>query len=110
MSNYNLEITQGDSFILNVNATNSDGSYINLSGYGVRGQIRYQYSSTNVMMDLQPVIASQASGLISINVPGTGTAALKVGVFPYDVEITGSNNYCLKYLRGYALVGAEVTR
>jgi hypothetical protein len=110
-SNYNLEIIQGNSFILNVNAQNSDGSFINLSGYGARGHVRYQYSSTGILLDLQPSVHnSYISGLVSINIPSTGTVNLPIGVFPYDLEITGANNYCLKYLRGYANVLPEATK
>lgn len=110
-SNYNLEIIQGNSVILNLNATNSDGSYINLSGYGARGHIRYQYSSSGILLDLQPSIHnSYISGLININLSSTGTAALPIGIFPYDLEITGANNYCLKYLKGYANISPEATK
>lgn len=110
-STYTLEIIQGNSLDLQINATNSDGSYINLSGYGARGQIRYLYGATGVLLDLHPTVHnSYVSGIININIPSTGTAALPVGTFVYDIEITGANDFCLKYLRGYAPVSPEATR
>lgn len=117
MSNtYDIELVIGSSTILQVNATNSDGSYINLSGYQARGQVRYSYSSDTILLNLNPTIAtSYVSGIVNLNITGSFTTGLKPGVFPYDLEIysTGSNGvetYTTKFLRGYCYCYPEVSR
>lgn len=107
---YNLTILQGDSFSLRVNASNSDGSYINLSGYGARGSIKYSYSNTGILLNLNPTIHNSfVSGIVDIYVSGSQTESLPVGIFPYDIEVTGSNGYVNKFIRGYANISPEVT-
>lgn len=111
MNTYDLQIIQGNSLILQLNAINDDGTYINLSGYGARGQVRYSYSSTGILLDLQPTVnSSYTSGIVNINIQSTGTSVLPIGSFPYDLEVTGSNNYCTKFLRGYANIYPEATK
>jgi hypothetical protein len=109
MTSYNLEIIKGSTFSARVTATNSDGSYINLTNFNARGYIRYSYGSTGILLDIQPSVdSSYVSGIVNINIPSTGTSLLPVGVFPQDIEIY-SGNYVVKFLRGYASVLPEAT-
>jgi hypothetical protein len=107
---YNISAIQGSTLLLNLNLTNSDGSYINLSGYGIRGFVREKYSSTGILFNLNPSInSSYVSGLIQISGTATGLAKLPIGKFVFDIELSGSNEYILKALRGYFLISPEAT-
>lgn len=109
---YDLGIIQGSTFNVTLTLTNDvDGSYINLSGYNVTGQMRSYYRSNNVLLGLSPTIYSAISGMININISGSQTASLPVGMFPFDIEIYNSDeSSVLKPIRGYAQISPEVTR
>jgi len=115
MTTYTLNLIQGNSTTLRITATDQNGTAINLSGQNVRGQVRYTYGSTGVLLDLHPTIYSAVSGIVQINISGSQTANLPVGTFPYDLEsaVTGSDgsetSVC-KFLRGYAEISPETTR
>ena len=103
---YNISAIKGSTLLLNINCSNSDGSYINFSGYSARGYVRYNYSSTGILLDLQPVLdSSYISGLIRISGAATGLANMPVGTFVYSVEAeqTGvsPDKYVFSPLRGY---------
>lgn len=113
MSNfYNITGTQGETLLLNLTCTNADGTYINLSGYGVSGQVKKQFSSTSVLFNLNPRIISYVSGVIQVSGSATGLAAIPTNVYPYDIEcyVTGvTDPYTFKPIRGYLYLFPEVT-
>ena len=89
MSNsYNFNITQGNSFIVYLNAMNSDGTSINLSGYSGRGYVKNQYSDNTYIYNLNPSpFGPLESGIIAISGAPIDTSLLPVGEFIYNVEI-----------------------
>src|SRR5260221_9507835 len=101
MSNsYDFNITKGCSFSVTLNAQNSDGSYINLSGYSARGYVKNFYNSTGVILNLNPTpVAPFESGQILVAGTAQSTASLFEGSFLYDIEIY-SSTYGLKILNG----------
>ncbi len=107
---YDFCITQGSSFSLQLNARNSDNSYINLSGYSASGQVRFRYSDTGVLVNLAPLIhPSYISGLLDINLTAAQTSLLPVTLGRYDLEIY-SGTYVCKLLQGKVSIFGEVTR
>lgn len=107
---YNFEVIKGSSFSTKLNLKNSDGSYINLSGYSARGYVKYRYSDSGYFLDLQPYIdPSYISGLIVVSGSGNATALLPVSSFVYDIEIFTSGNYVLKPIRGIFSILPEST-
>lgn len=103
-SSYNFNITQGCSFLVYLNATNSDGTKINLSGYAARGIVRDQYSDIKYILNLNPTpIEPFDSGVLLISGAAQDTLNLPVGEFLYDIEIT-SSNYGLKVAEGSFVV------
>lgn len=110
-STYNLDILQGNTFSIRVNASNEDGSLINLQGYTSSGHIRYNYGSSGYLLDLAPQIHnSYVSGIVDIILTSQETAALPVGCFPYDLEaISSGGATTTKFLKGYASVSPEAT-
>ena len=110
---YNITGYQGDYLQLSLNVISSSGTAISFSGYDVRGQVRASYGSTGIMLDLQPTITSDISGLISISIPSTGSAAMPVNEYVYDIERYPSGNISgnsIKLLRGKFSILPEVTR
>jgi len=109
-STYNISAVQGNTLLLNVTANDSAGSPLNLSGYLVRGHVKYNYSSSDILLNLNPTITSYANGTINLSGSATGLAAMPVGVFVYDLEAAQvSGEYVTKFLRGYFNLGPEAT-
>lgn len=108
-SSYNISAIQGNTLLLNVTANDSAGSPLNLSGYSVRGNVKYKYSSTGSLLNLNPSITSPANGSISISGNAADISAMPVGTFVYDLEAYNSGEYVTKFLIGYFYVSPEVT-
>jgi hypothetical protein len=105
---YDIDITQGSTLLLPITCRDSSNNYINFTGYSARGFVKYSYSNTGILLDLQPQIhSSYVSGLITLSGHATGTANLKPGVFVYDVEASGSDGYIFKPIMGYCHVSPE---
>ena len=110
---YNITGYQGDNIQLTLNLKDSNGAALNLSGYGVRGQVRASYGSTGVLLDLNPTITSALSGSVSINIDSYISADIPVSDHIYDIErypsgiLTGNS---IKLMRGKFSILPEVTR
>tara|TARA_B100000287_G_scaffold384422_1_gene390894 strand:- start:109 stop:483 length:375 start_codon:yes stop_codon:yes gene_type:complete len=112
-STYNLDISQGETYSIRLNAKDSAGSKINLSGYTARGVIKYRYGNTGYLLDLDPDVVSGtngnalASGYIDIALTPNQTSNLPVGQFVYDIEISGGTSV-FRVVQGKAVVNPEV--
>ena len=120
-TSYNISTIQGDNLQIALSLRDQYSNPINLSGYDVRGVVKYAYGFTGIsglIVDLAPVINSgisgsfYASGLININIPSYTMASIPVGSFVYDIErfpqgIPTGNS--IKLLRGKFIVSPEVT-
>jgi hypothetical protein len=120
-TSYNIETIQGDNIQLSLRVRNTDNTPINLSGYDVRGVVRYAYGYTGdqqILLNLNPFIVSgnngsyYPSGIVNINVDSYTMAAIPVGIFVYDIErfpygIPTGNS--IKLIRGKFVVSPEVT-
>jgi len=110
---YNITGYQGDYLQLTLNVKDSNGSALNLSGYEVRGQVRSSYGSTGVLLDLNPIVTSNVSGTIAININSYISQDLPVSDHVYDIErypsgIPAGNT--IKLMRGKFSILPEVTR
>jgi hypothetical protein len=110
MDTYDLQINKGETYNLSLNVNNDDGTPIDLSTSLVSGYLKFKYSDTNKLTDLNATVTVPASGIITVSISATGTAALPVMVGVYDIEAwnTGSN-VVTKILAGKAFVYPEVT-
>lgn len=117
---YNIEASQGNTLNLRLCVKDTDAVPINLSGYSVRGQVRNRYSSTGVLLHLQPEIvtgvsgSAYVSGLIDILIRPTGTVILPVIQGVYDIEkftqSVGVDYDVEKIMQGYFNISPEATR
>ena len=120
-TSYNINTIQGDNLQLSLRIKDPNNNPINLSGYDVRGVVKYAYGYTGneqVLVNLNPFIISgnngsyYPSGMVSINVDSYTTASIPVGTFVYDIErfpygIPTGNS--IKLIRGKFVVSPEVT-
>jgi len=120
-TSYNINTIQGDYLQLSLRVKDSNNNPINLSGYDVRGVVKYAYGYTGdqqVLVNLNPFIVSgnngsyYPSGVVNINVESYTTASIPVGTFVYDIErfpygIPTGNS--IKLIRGKFIVSPEVT-
>ena len=120
-TSYNINTIQGDGLQLSLRVKDSNNNAINLSGYDVRGVVKYAYGYTGdqqVLLNLNQLIVSgnngsyYSSGIVSINVESYTTASIPVGTFVYDIErfpygIPTGNS--IKLIRGKFIVSPEVT-
>ena len=110
---YNITGYQGDHIQLTLNLKDSNGTAINLDGYGVRGQVRSSYGSTGILLDLNPIITSDISGTVAININSYVSADIPISDHVYDIErypsgiLTGNS---IKLMRGKFSILPEVTR
>jgi len=120
-TSYNINTIQGDNLQLSLRIKDSNNNSINLSGYDVRGVVKYAYGYTGdqqVLLNLNPVIVSgnngsyYSSGIVNINVDSFTMAGIPAGIFVYDIErfpygIPTGNS--IKLIRGKFVVSPEVT-
>ncbi len=89
---YNFSGTQGSQLSVRLKLQDAAGDPINLSGSSVSGVVKYRYSSTSPLVNLDPVIVSgtngslYSSGYVDVYLTASQTAALPVGEFVYDIE------------------------
>lgn len=111
MAVYNISINQGESYNLDATLISSSGTSVNLSGYYLRGQARYSYGSTGVLLDLSPTITSATGGTIKVSLTPAQTASLPITVAVYDIESYVSGESTVnRVLNGLFSISPEVTR
>ena len=120
-TSYNINLIQGDQLQLTLAVKDADSVPINLSGYDIRGVVKYAYGytgSSGILLDLAPLIYSGVngscypSGIININISSNTTAYLPVGSFVYDIERFPSGiptGNSIKLLKGKFIINPEVT-
>lgn len=113
MAVYNIKINQGENYDLTATLTNTEGTPINISGYALRGKVRYSYGSTGVLFDLEPSVVNATGGVINFTLTPAETAALPITVAVYDIErfVTGQSpeTTVSRVLQGSVTVTPEAT-
>jgi hypothetical protein len=113
MAVYNITINQGETYDLTASLTNSDGTPVNISGYALRGKVRYSYGSTGVLVDLEPNVVNATGGVINFTLTPAETAELPITVAVYDIEryVSGQSpeSTVVRVLQGTVTVNPEAT-
>ena len=113
--NYNLDIIQGSTFSAQLFAKDANGAAIDLTGYSMRGVVKYNYGTGVALVNLNPSVNTTspytaASGVIDVGVTAANTAALPVGMGVYDVEMYNDGEIEVKkLLDGRVKIYPEVT-
>ena len=120
-TSYNITTIQGDHLQLNLRVKDQNNNTVNLSGYDVRGVVKYAYGYTgnqNILLDLSPTICSgingseYVSGIIKINIDSYKMSSIPAGTFVYDIErfpYSNPTGNSIKLIRGKFIVSPEVT-
>jgi hypothetical protein len=113
MAKYDISVNQGENFELQANLTDSNSSPINLSGYALRGKVKYSYGSTGVILDLNPQVVNATGGVISFSLTPYETSNLPTFLGVYDIEkyISGQSPELsvARILQGYFSTDPQVT-
>lgn len=112
MDTYNFEILQGSTFSRTIALTNSEGNAFDLTNYNVSGFLKYRFSDTTILANLNAAKSfPHSSGIITLSLPSTGTAILPVTIGRYDVEIYHTTSGTAeKILIGQVTITPEVTK
>jgi hypothetical protein len=106
----NRDMDQGANFSFSYVVKGDDGTPTNIaSGYTAYAQMRRFYSSSSAVTLNASITGS--TGNINVSLGATGTAAVKAGVWFYDVELhsNGSTNV-QRVVQGMVTVYPEVTK
>jgi hypothetical protein len=125
---YSFIIEQGATFTLEFQYKNSDGTPINLSGYGARMHIRPAVSSSTLYIALSSSLQSDGTGLnlsgssglkppssgsIGVYISAASSSALSFDEGVYDLEIFNEVNgveTVTRLLEGKVKLSKEVTK
>ncbi len=113
MAVYNITINQGENYDLTATLTNTNGTPVNISGYALRGKVRYSYGSTGILVNLEPSVVNATGGVINFTLTPEETAALPITVAVYDIEryVSGQSPETVvsRVLQGSVTVTPEAT-
>ena len=110
MQNYDIDLYAGRAFQISINATDSFGNPINLSGYSSNSIIKSKYSDTTGILSFNTSITLPASGAITMSMSPTGTLSLAPNRYIYDLEVfTLNSGDSISILQGYINVYPTVT-
>ena len=108
MNTFDLHISQGNSYTVSLNLTDSNANPLNLSGYNLTGQVKNLYSDSGSLINLNPTITNAISGMISINVLPNLTTGIPVTLGIYDIEMYNETQ-STKVLRGNVFIYPSVS-
>ena len=106
---YNFIIDQGATFTRQL-TVKEDGSAMNLTGYSVASKFRSTHDSGTVVGTFTCSITTATSGIITMAMTASTTAAIEEGIYVYDLEITSGSGTVTRLLQGEVTVNPEVTR
>ena len=107
---FDLNITQGSSFEIDIIVDDDDGAAINLTGYTVYGRVKFRYGDAEPIFYLNPTIpsATATQGIVNINIPQQDTVKYPIFQGVYEVEVI-KDNFGLKTIYGLINVIPQVT-
>lgn len=120
---FNIEMTQGSTFELNLTVKNSNGALQSLASCSSRMQIRPSYSSNTVTESLSTangeIVIDTSNSVLSLILSAERTANIKVDLstglppktkYVYDLELIDADLKVSKLIYGEVTVYGEVTR
>ena len=105
----NLTIDQGATFSSDVTVKDANGNAFDLTGYTAAAKLAKGFASTRTRTDFTTTIAADAtSGVVTLSLTATQTAALDAERYVYDLEIT-SGATVTRVIEGIITVRPQVT-
>lgn len=110
-----LEIQQGSVLEFDLELTEDDGSAYDLTSATARMQVRRTYNSDTALLDItdsDDITLGGTTGVLTVSVGATDTAALTPGRAVYDIEVLPGDveDDAIRVLSGNAIISPEVTR
>jgi hypothetical protein len=107
----NLTIEKGATFILPLRLQNNDLTYVDLTGYSGRMQVRGTMADATPALDISGVqFTFDNIGHCTVKVSDTLTTALTISVGVYDLEIVAPSGDVTRLLQGKVKINPNVTR
>jgi hypothetical protein len=103
----NLVVDQGADFTTTITLTNDDGSTFDLTDYSGASQIRKHYTSSNATN--MSITLNGNSGIVTMTMNNSVTAAMSSGRYVYDLELTDAANVVSRIVEGTVTVTPQVT-
>lgn len=106
-----LYIDQGSTFNNVINLIDDvTNSYINVSSYVFKSQMRRSYYSANASANITCSITDASNGEVTLSMTAANTANLKPGRYLYDVECTDGEGIKSRLLEGIVTVTPEISK
>jgi hypothetical protein len=108
MTNYDMSWRQGDDVSYQLTLKDSLGVAMNLDGYTVRSQIRARADADDYVAF--SVAYTRGSGIATLSLTDTQTAAMGAGTYRYDVELVEPSGSVKGIMGGSVTVTEEITK
>jgi hypothetical protein len=106
-----LYIDQGSTFNNVINLIDDvTNSYVNVSSYVFKSQLRKSYYSANASANITCTITDVSNGEVTLSMTAANTANLKPGRYLYDVEFTDAQGNKARLLEGIVTVTPEISK
>lgn len=106
---YDIVILQNSTYRMQITATESGGTPINLSGYTIDSDIASRINGEQVATFV-PAIVNAASGVFQLSLAPSVTSGIETGQYNYDVSVTQGSGDRYYWLKGTATVSGTVSR
>lgn len=111
---FDIQAAQGKTFVLSSTYENDDGTFVNLTGYTGRMQVRASPDSADVLLELTTangrfLFPDPVNGQVRFQVTAADMAAIAPGHYVYDSELVNGSTV-EPHLSGAFIVEAETTR
>jgi hypothetical protein len=110
---YDDTIQQGATFRRVLAFKQPDLTYVDLTGYTARGQVRSCYGATSVVASYTCTVAENLTAgrwEVTVELTDVATAMLMPGRAVYDLELVSGGGEVTRVLEGFVEVTPEVTR
>jgi len=107
----NLSIDQGATFTSDVTVKDANDNPFDLTGYTAAAKLAKGYASTRTRTDFTTTVAADpTTGVVTLSLTSTQTAALDAERYVYDLEITQtSSGSVTRVIEGIISVRPQVT-
>ena len=106
----NLTIDQGATFNSDVTVKDANGNRFNLTGYSAAAKLAKGYASTKTRVSMTTAIDTDpTTGVVTLSLSATQTAALDATRYVYDLEITSAGGEVTRVIEGLIQVRPQVT-